>query len=197
MMKRDRIVLPLLAAGLAFAAYKSFAAYGTGAGVCSTSFALGLFSSAPSVQKISYEGGDALAPEWQLMDLDDKPVKLSDFKGKVVVLNFWATWCAPCRKEIPTFVALQKQYGAKGLVIIGASLDQGGTKTVKPFVGKTGINYPVVLADQKTADAYGGIQVVPTTFVIDRYGNIAARHEGDTDRFVFEREIKALLEQRP
>ena len=134
-----------------------------------------------------------VAPQWQLMDLDDKPVKLSDFKGKVVVLNFWATWCAPCRKEIPTFVALQKQYGAKGLVIIGASLDQGGTKTVKPFVGKTGINYPVVLADQKTADAYGGIQVVPTTFVIDRQGKIVAKHEGDTDRAVFQSEIKSLL----
>jgi cytochrome c biogenesis protein CcmG/thiol:disulfide interchange protein DsbE len=192
-MKADRIVIPLLAAGLAFAAYRSSTTYRSGAGVCSTSFALGLLNSASSVQKISYKRDSVIAPEWHLADLNGKTVNLSDFKGKVVVLNFWATWCPPCRNEIPTFVALQKQYADKGLVIIGASLDQGGSKTVKPFVEKLGINYSVVLADQKAIDAYGGVQVVPTTFVIDRQGNIAAEYAGDTDRDVFEREIKSLL----
>ncbi len=122
-----------------------------------------------------------------------KRSKLSDFKGKVVVLNFWATWCPPCRREIPDFVALQKQYADKGLVIIGVSLDEDGAAVVKPFASKMGINYPVVMGDQKTAAAYGGIQVVPTTFIFDKSGKIAAQHEGGADRATFEAEIKPLL----
>ena len=137
--------------------------------------------------------GNRAAPDWQLKDLDGKSVKLSDFKGKVVILNFWATWCPPCRKEIPTFVSLQRQYADKGLVIVGVSLDEKGPGVVKPFVAKMGINYPVVMGDPKTAADYGGIAVVPTTFVIDRSGKVAAEHEGDADRATFEGEIKPLL----
>jgi len=156
--------------------------------------AFAMLAAAPGVQTVANKSSATkAAPEWQLKDLDDKPVKLSDFKGKVVILNFWATWCPPCRQEIPDFVALQKQYADKGLVIVGVSLDDGGAAVVKPFVKKMGINYPIVMGDQKTAAAYGGIQVVPTTFVIDKNGKIAAQHEGGADRATFEGEIKPLL----
>ena len=87
-------------------------------------------------------GGHSTTPDWHLTNVDGKPVKLSDFKGKVVILNFWATWCPPCRKEIPTFISLQKQYGDKGLVIVGISLDEGGPGVMSLNVSRAGINYP-------------------------------------------------------
>lgn len=191
-MKRDNFVLAALAVGLGLVTYWSSAAHAGGGATC-PAFAL-LAAAAPGTQGVSDQTGPRkIAPDWRLTDLDGKAVKLSDFKGKVVILNFWATWCPPCRKEIPTFVALQKQYGDKGLVIVGMSLDEKGPGVVKPFVAKMGINYPVVMGDQKTAAEYGGVEVVPTTFVIDRKGKIAAEHEGDAERATLESEIKPLL----
>lgn len=144
--------------------------------------------SAPSVA-----GQTAVAPEWSLKDMDGKTVGSADFKGKVVILDFWATWCGPCRAEIPNFIALQKQYAKQGLVVIGASVDEGGADVVKPFARKLGINYPVVLADEKTQQAFGGIEAVPTTFIIDREGRIVKEHMGFADKDEFENEIKPLL----
>ncbi|MDQ3199885.1 MAG: TlpA family protein disulfide reductase [Verrucomicrobiota bacterium] len=134
-----------------------------------------------------------VAPAWQLQDLDAKPVKLSDFKGKVVVLNFWATWCPPCRAEIPALISLQQQYSPRGLVVIGVALDQGGAAVVKPFVKKMEIDYFNVIGDQKMTQAYGGITVVPTTFIIDRQGKIVTEQKGAADRASLEAEIKLLL----
>lgn len=188
MKRRDKIVLAVLAVGLLLSSY--FTAPGSSAGGACLAI-LPLLAADNSMQKIATQ--DRVAPDWQLQDLEGKSVRLSDFKGKVVVLNFWATWCPPCRREIPDFVALQKQYADKGLVIIGVSLDEGGAAVVKPFVKKMGINYPVVMGDQKTMAAYGGIQVVPTTFIIDKTGKLAAQHEGGADRATFEAEIKPLL----
>jgi thiol-disulfide isomerase/thioredoxin len=133
------------------------------------------------------------APDWQLNDLNGKAVSFSDFRGKVVILDFWATWCVPCRMEIPHFVELQKGYGDKGLAVIGVSLDEQGTEVVKKFVRQFGVNYPIVMGNQKVAEAYGGIVVVPTTFVIDRHGRIASRHLGYEDKAAFEEEIQSLL----
>ncbi len=192
MKRRDNIVLGVFATGLLFRSYFTAPASFGGNGRCLA--ILPLLAGDNSVQQIANTTTqNRVAPDWRLTSLDGKAIKLSDFKGKVVVLNFWATWCPPCRREIPDFVALQKQYADKGLVIIGVSLDEGGAAVVKPFVKKIGINYPVVMGDQKTIAAYGGIQVVPTTFIIDKTGKVAAQHEGGADRATFESEIKPLL----
>jgi peroxiredoxin len=134
-----------------------------------------------------------LAPGWELTDLDGKTIHSTDFKGKLVVLDFWATWCPPCRAEIPDFIALQKKYAAQGLTVIGVSVDQASLQTVKSFAEKNGINYPVVIADNKIVDAFGGIDGLPTTFIIDRNGNIVKSHLGFTPPATIEKEVKALL----
>jgi thiol-disulfide isomerase/thioredoxin len=133
------------------------------------------------------------APDWQLSDVNGKPLKLADFKGKVVVLDFWATWCPPCRAEIPGLVALQKKYAGRGLSVIGVSLDERGPAVVKPFMERFAINYPVVMGNDKVLADYGGISAIPTTFVIDRDGNLVAAHQGYTDQATFESEISPLL----
>lgn len=135
----------------------------------------------------------APAPAWDLKNLDGKSVKLSDFKGKVVILDFWATWCPPCREEIPNFVELQSKYKDQGLVVIGISLDQGGPGVVSSFAKAQKINYPIVMGDEAVSTQYGDIQAIPTTFIIDPNGNIVERHEGFTDKSVFEDAIKKLL----
>jgi peroxiredoxin len=137
------------------------------------------------------------APAWELKDLDGKTVHSSDFKGKVVILDFWATWCPPCRAELPSFVALQKKYQDKGLTVVGMSVDKGSVDDVKAFAKQQGLNYPVVLADAKIAGAFGGIEGIPTTFIIDRNGHIVKQHVGLTEQSEFESDIKPLLNSNP
>jgi thiol-disulfide isomerase/thioredoxin len=133
------------------------------------------------------------APAWELKDIDGKLVRSSDFAGKVVILDFWATWCPPCKAEIPGFIELQKEYGEKGLVVVGVSLDEEGPAVVKPFMQQFGVNYPIVMGDQKIAQDFGGVRVIPTTFVIDKSGNIVAKHVGYSPKETFEKEITPLL----
>lgn len=154
---------------------------------------MGLPSFIPSAQAADVSAPSKAAPSWELKDLDGKTVKSSDFDGKVVILDFWATWCPPCKAEIPGFVELQKQYGDKGLVVIGVSLDEQGPAVVKPFMKQLGMNYPVVMGDAKIVQDFGGIEGIPTTFIIDRSGNIVAGHVGYVAKETFEKEITPLL----
>lgn len=132
-------------------------------------------------------------PTWELKDLNGKTVKSSDFKGKVVILDFWATWCVPCLMEIPGFVELQKTYGAKGLLMVGIALDEEGAKLVKPFASKAGINYTVLIGDNHGQRIFGDVEVLPTTFILDRQGKVVRKHIGFTPKEAFEKEIIPLL----
>ena len=136
------------------------------------------------------------APAWTLQDLAGKPVSSADLKGKVVVVDFWATWCGPCKMEIPGYIALQQKYGKDGLVIVGVSLDQGGPEVVKPFAEKNGINYPLVMGDEGIVAAFGGVEGIPTTFLIDRSGQIRDRKVGAEETAVYEKKIASVLGER-
>jgi cytochrome c biogenesis protein CcmG/thiol:disulfide interchange protein DsbE len=123
------------------------------------------------------------APDFTLPGIDGKPVKLSDYKGKVIILDFWATWCPPCKAEIPSFIALADMFRDKGLVIIGAALDD--ESRVKAFAAQLKMNYPVCIANQDIASAYGGVRGIPTTFVIDKTGMIVRQYVGFRPKEVF------------
>ena len=138
-------------------------------------------------------GAPKQAPAWTLPDVDGKPVHSTEFAGKVVVLDFWATWCPPCKMEIPGFVELQKKYAAQGLVVVGISLDQDGPNVVREFMKAQGINYPVVMGDNAVQTSFGGVEGIPTTFVIDRTGKIVEKHVGSAPKEAFEATIKKLL----
>ncbi len=133
------------------------------------------------------------APQFTLQDLDGKNVSLSSFKGKVVVLDFWATWCPPCRQEIPHFIDLQNKYGKKNFTFLGVSVDQDGPSVVKTFVAKNGMNYPQLMATQQVVMNYGKIDGIPTTFVIDKKGVIRNVFVGYHPKEVFEKEIQKYL----
>ncbi len=189
-MHSKKFVLLALAVSLGFIAYRSESAASGNACLAS----IWPRASTSAVQTVANStGGVEAAPAWELKDLEGKPVKLSDYKGKVVILNFWATWCPPCREETPDLVALQNEYKDQGLVVIGVSLDEGGVAKVKSFASKMKINYPVVMGDGKTVEAYGNFQAIPSTFYIDRAGNLAGTHTGGADKAMFESAIKPLL----
>lgn len=118
------------------------------------------------------------APDFELRDLDDEVFRLSDHAGEVVVINFWATWCPPCRAEIPAFVNLQDALRDEGVLFVGVSLDDEGAEVVKPFADARSINYPILLEGHSVAARFGGVYALPTTILIDRDGMIRFRHEG-------------------
>jgi peroxiredoxin len=133
------------------------------------------------------------APDFTLPGLKGEPVRLSDFQGRVVLLDFWATWCGPCRMEVPHFKQLIEKYGGRGFVVLGVSLDDTGAEVVRPFVATHEIAYPVVIGDQYTATRYGGVSALPTTFLIDRQGRVVKKYVGYRDLETFEEDIKPLL----
>ena len=132
------------------------------------------------------------APDFKLTGLDGKPVTLADTKGKVVLVNFWATWCGPCRAEIPDLVELQNKYKDR-LQILGLVVDDEDNDAIKKFAHKFGINYPVALANNDIRLQYGGIPALPTSFVLDSEGRIVQKHEGLRDPVLYETEIRSLL----
>lgn len=195
-MNRKNVIVGLATTAAALTLMKTMAQPTSAAprfGLCSPAALLALLNTEASTRPVVARAVKGqIAPDWELAGLDGKPIKLSDYKGRVVLLNFWATWCPPCRKEIPTFTALQKEYDERGVVVIGVSLDQGGTAAVRSFAERMGINYPIMIGDEHIQATYG-IQAIPTTFVIDRAGNIVGQHQGDTGRASLEADIKASL----
>jgi peroxiredoxin len=135
----------------------------------------------------------APAPAWKLPDVDGQVVSSDQFKDKVVVLDFWATWCPPCRAEIPGYVDLQKKHGKEGLAIVGVSLDRGGLDIVRRFIADEKVNYQVVLGDDKTVEAFGGVEAIPTTFIIDRNGVVRYRKVGAMETAQFEAVLESFL----
>jgi peroxiredoxin len=161
-------------------------------------FVVGLFigrpSSGPDALVVTPDKDRHEAPDFTLKDADGKFVKFSDYRGKVVLLNFWATWCTPCRLEIPWFTDMERQNRSKGLEVVGISMDDEGWTVVKPFLTDLNVNYRVLMGDDSTAKKYGGIDSLPTSFLIDRAGKIAAVYVGLSSRKDYENAIDALLQ---
>jgi thiol-disulfide isomerase/thioredoxin len=132
------------------------------------------------------------APLFSATDINGRKLDLADYRGKVILLDFWATWCGPCRIEIPGFVKLQERYRDQGLVVIGVSVDDS-VEPVREFYREFNMNYPVVMGESRITELYGGIVGLPTTFIIGRDGRIYSKHMGATDVSVFEEEVKELL----
>ncbi len=132
------------------------------------------------------------APDFTLRTPDGKDLQLSSYRGKVVLFDFWATWCDLCREEIPHFVELQQKYGDRGLQVIGVSMDDS-PEPVRPFYQRFHMNYPVVMGTATTGELYGGILGLPISFLIGRDGRIYTKHIGATEASVFEREITHLI----
>ena len=146
----------------------------------------------PDAEPIRFVKNPDNAPAFHLNDLEGKPVSLAEAKGKVVLLNFWATWCGPCRAEIPDLVDLQKRYADK-LEIIALATQEDDADQVRRFVLHSGINYRVAMAPDNVVREYGGVAALPTSFVIDAQGRVVQKHVGLNDPTLYERELKAML----
>jgi cytochrome c biogenesis protein CcmG/thiol:disulfide interchange protein DsbE len=144
------------------------------------------FAAAPPIQ--------SAAPEFVRNDLNGKSLALKSYRGKVVLLNFWATWCAPCQMEMPTFAAWQRQYGPQGLQVIGISMDDEAA-LVRRVATRLKLNYPVALGDAKLGELYGGVYGLPLTYLIDKKGKIRARFQGEVDPKKIEKLLKPLIVQ--
>jgi len=132
------------------------------------------------------------------LESQTESLKLSDYKGKIVILDFWATWCPPCRKGIPDLIELKNEYKDKDVEIIGVSLDgitRGGQTAAKvePFIEEYGINYPIIRGDEQIVYSFGGIRSIPTSYVIDKEGNVISRYEGLIPKSQYVKDIESIL----
>jgi len=137
------------------------------------------------------------APDFSLESLDGKTTRLSDFRGKAVLLNFWATWCGPCKIEMPWFVDFQKQYGSQGLQIVGVAMDDASKEDIGKFAKDMGVNYPILIGKEAVGDQYGGVPALPETFLIARDGKIVDKIIGLRGKAEIEDAIKEALNTRP
>ncbi len=141
------------------------------------------------------QGDEFKAPDFTLANVKGDNVSLSDYKGKIVIVDFWATWCPPCRKGIPDLISLQDEYKDK-VAVIGISLDRENTKASVPgFVDKMGINYPVVYFNDQVINDFGGVSAIPTTFIIDQKGNIVKKMIGLYPKSEYEQVVKDLVKK--
>lgn len=137
-----------------------------------------------------------LAPDFTLRDENGATLRLSDYHGKVVLLNFWATWCGPCQIEIPWFMSFENQYKNRDFAVLGISMDDDGWKSVKPYLEKKKLNYRVAIGTEEISTLYGGLDSLPTTFVLDRQGRIAATHVGLVSKSEYQNDILKLLDAK-
>jgi peroxiredoxin len=143
--------------------------------------------------KLHKENERKAAPNFSLKDANGQNVTMAEYKGKVVLLNFWATWCAPCKEEIPWFMEFENQYKDRGFAVLGVSFDDDGWKSVRPYIEKSKINYRIMVGESVVGEQYGGIDSLPTTFIIDRQGKVATSHIGLAEKRDYQNEILVLL----
>ena len=209
-MKRNSIVLIVLIAGITAMIWSGIMAYRvrrelhtpptnpnmtmpmTGKGAAGMSGMPGMDPSSPEAQGLPDLRGKQ-APAFTLKTADGKTVSLSDYKGKAVLLNFWATWCGPCKLEMPWLIDLQKKYDAQGFTVLGISEDDGPVKDVADFAAKMGVDYPVLIADDSVSKVYGGVDFLPTSYYIGRDGKVVAEVGGLISQSEIEAKIRKIL----
>jgi peroxiredoxin len=154
-----------------------------------------LWVGAASAVTLKKEAVRKRAPDFELKDAEGKAVRLSDYVGKVVLLDFWATWCGPCKSSIPWMIEFSEKYKEDGFVVIGVSMDEDGWPVVKPFMEKMKITYPILLGNKRVAYLYGDVESLPLAFFVDRNQRVAAIHPGAASRKEYEKIVHALLEE--
>ena len=150
--------------------------------------------SKPRKPEVKSDATRKAAPEFSLKDANGRTVTLADYKGKVVLLNFWATWCGPCKIEIPWFIDFEQKYKDRGFAVLGIAMDEEGWDVVKPYVERSKVNYRVLMGTDSVAQLYGGVDALPTTFIVDPSGKIAATHVGLVSKSDYENGILELLD---
>ena len=147
-----------------------------------------------SEARVKPESGRKKAPNFSLKDANGDTVNLADYRGKVVLVNFWATWCGPCKYEMPWFVEFEQKYKDRDFAVLGVSMDDDGWKSVRPYITSHKINYRVVIGSEVVSQQFGDIDSLPTSFILDRQGRIAATHVGLVDKRDYQNEILKLLD---
>ena len=161
---------------------------------CSVAVWQSLLPSTPAQSSLKPPSGRSLAPDFDLKDANGRDVKLADLRGKVVLVNFWATWCHGCQTEIPWFIEFQKEYADGGLVVVGISMDEDGWKSVRPWLKEKKVNYPIVIGSEGLGKRYG-LDGMPLTALVDRGGRLADVHAGLVDKTATRQRIRALLQE--
>jgi thiol-disulfide isomerase/thioredoxin len=151
----------------------------------------------PRTTETAYLTKASMAPDFTLQSLDGKSMRLSDLRGKAVLLNFWATWCGPCKIEMPWFVELQNQYGSQGLQIVGVAMDDASKEDIAKFAKDMGVNYPILLGKEAVGDQYGGVPALPETFFIGRDGKVVDKIIGLKGKGEIEDTVKKTLNTQP